>query len=593
MLDLREFQEPLLTHQLTSAGPIPPVLDPDGVYPYSSFVETSNRPILRTYRFLRLENDALRVTICPDLGGKVYSLVEKKSGQETLFIPISIQPVRILPRFGFIPGGIEVSFPISHSPVQLEPVAWQSHRFGDRLYVWCGERELHSGMQWTVEYSLGEAEAFLTQRTCFQNPTRQAHSWMSWSNAAVPARPDTEFHFPNGPVLYHGAELKTLDWASQGPRTVAHLDRMTGFFWLKPDASAFGTFTPSLEIGLYHAADPASAPGMKLWSYGLGPHEIWGRAASLSGEGYVEIQGGPIRDQSIKETLQPAQTHSHVEFWIPSLTRLDPHSIQVPNPGLAPLSDVPWFDWPPRASVRPWLSVLAAHQRQTIADLPALPALDQDVWAPSGMDELGDALAWAGSVTSGEQRNGWLFQLGAWLAARGQVDQGLEALARSVDDRARALAGRLHLRAKGDAARALEAFRAIQSQALARHPQLIIERDLALAELGAAGLNERARWLDQVSNSRDEWLVERKAALLLDQGRPEEARALLASTPFQLVHQRYARTQLWNRVTGKQQNTKPAPLNWLGEDDLAQFGAYRQSEPSGQTAGNTRSFKGG
>jgi hypothetical protein len=316
---------------------------------------------------------------------------------------------------------------------------------------------------------------------------------------------------------------------------------------------------------------------MKLWSYGLGSHEIWGRAASLSGKSYVEIQGGPIRDQSIKETLQPAQTHSHVEFWIPSLTRLDPHSIRVPNPGLLPLSDVPWFDWPPRAGVQPWLSILAAHQKQTIADLPALPPLDQDIWAPSGMDELGDALAWAGSGTTGQPRDGWLFQLGAWLVARGHFDQGLDALARSGDDRARALAGRLYLRGKGDAVRALGAFRAIRSQALARHPQLIIERDLALAELGPEGLTERERWLGQVSNSRDEWLIERKAALLLDQRRPEEARALLASTSFQLVHQRYSRTQLWDRATAQRQDTKPPPPNWLGEDDLAQFGAYRQS----------------
>jgi len=51
-------------------------------------------------------------------------------------------------------------------------------------------------MNWTVEYSLGENDEFLTQRTVFFNPDSEGHPWMSWSNAGVPARPDTEFHFP-------------------------------------------------------------------------------------------------------------------------------------------------------------------------------------------------------------------------------------------------------------------------------------------------------------------------------------------------------------------------------------------------------------
>lgn len=578
MLECREFREPLLTHGLTTAGPIPPVLDPDGVYPYPSFVETSRRPALKTYRFVRLENDFLRVTVCPDLGGKVFSMVEKLSGREALFIPASVRPVRILPRLGFIPGGIEVSFPISHSPVQLETVGWQSRQMGGRLYVWCGERELHSGLQWTVEYSLGEAEAFLTQRTCFRNPTARTHSWMSWSNAAVPARPDTEFQFPNGPVLRHGAEVSTIDWASQGPRTVGDLNRMTGFFWLEPDACAFGAYSPSLGLGLYHTADPAVAPGMKLWSYGVGRDALWGCDASLSGESYVEIQGGPIRDQSLKATLAPGETRCHVEFWMPSSKRLEVQTIEVPQTVLVRFEEVPWFDWPPRATVEPWLSLLSAHHNRQSASLPTPPLWDQDLWAPSGMEDLGDALAWAASITRGADRDIWLFQLGAWLAARGEINEALDTLARSNDDRARALTGRLQWRGQSDARSAAHTFRAIQSKALALHPQVMIERDLALAQLGTETLSERERWLSQAANTADEWLIERKAALFLDQGRFEEGRSLLASTAFQLVHQRYARTQLWNRIQARQGNAEPVPLDRLGEDDLAQFGAYRQFE---------------
>ncbi len=275
MLNLSETELTLLTHSLVPSGPIPTTFDPEGVYPYESFCETSRRPVLRKYRCLLVENDFLRVTICPDLGGRIYSLVLKRSDTETLFVSRVVRPVRILPRHFFIGGGIEVSFPISHTPVQIVPVLHQVAKSGERIYVWCGERELRFGMHWTVEYSLGEPDDFLTQRTLFYNPDIEAHPWMSWSNAGVPARPDTEFHFPGGTVLHHGQEMRTIDWNLDGPRRQSDVRRMTGYFWKQPDCCAFGVFTPSMNQGLYHVADPALTPGIKLWSDGVGRDEPW------------------------------------------------------------------------------------------------------------------------------------------------------------------------------------------------------------------------------------------------------------------------------------------------------------------------------
>lgn len=576
MFELREFHEPLLAHGLTPMGPIPSVCDPDGVYPYESYVETSRRPVIKQFQFVALENDFLRVTICPDLGGKVHSLFDKRSGHEVLFVPPSIQPARFLPRLGFVPGGIEVSFPISHTPVQLEPVAFRVEALDDRLYLWCGERELRFGMHWTVEYSLGIGDDFLTQRTGFRNPSLETHPWMSWSNAAVPARADSEFHFPGGPVLCHGESLKTIDWAAEGPRRVGDVRRMTGFFWLRPDAGVFGAFTPSLGHGLYHLADPALAPGIKLWTYGVGPHEDWGRVASLSGESYLELQGGPLRDQSIKENLAPGQQRFHVEFWRPSYEALDIHRLTLPRPDLIAPSEIPWFEWPPRPAVEFWRSVLAAHQARRSTLLLAPPEPDQNLWAPSGMDGLGEALGWAVSVTDGRSCDAWRWQLGAWLSAREQIDAALGVLEQSRDDRARVLAGRLHLRARNDPRAAVASFHAVHTDAIALHPQVMIERDLALAGLGNESLATREQWLDRIACCDDEWLCERRVALLVDQGRFQEARTVLEQTRFQWVHQRYARRALWQRIQEALRIETPNPPNQFGEDDLAPFGAYRE-----------------
>src|SRR5437660_10327316 len=162
MLEHFETAEFLLTHSLVTAGPIPTAHDPDGVYPYESFCETSRRPSLKEYRMVTIENARIRVKICPDLGGRVCSIFLKDGEVETLFFPRVIRPVRILPRQSFTGGGIELSFPISHSPVQTIPLLCEVTRDLERIYVSCGERELRFGMNWTVEYSLGEKDAFLT-----------------------------------------------------------------------------------------------------------------------------------------------------------------------------------------------------------------------------------------------------------------------------------------------------------------------------------------------------------------------------------------------------------------------------------------------
>ena len=199
-------------------------------------------------------------------------------------------------------------------------------------------------MHWSVEYSLGTNDKFLTQRVVLNNPGSQAHPWMSWSNAALPSAADTRYHFPKGKVLTHSSKIDSVDWEKQGPKTEADIKEMTGYFWKTKDVNAFGAFTPSKSIGLYHIADENSAPGIKLWSYGRAEDSVWATLSTASHQPYIEIQGGPIGDQSIKLELQPRQTRSHIEFWIPT-----PEVLNIYHLGLLSMlhskrtRDLNWF----------------------------------------------------------------------------------------------------------------------------------------------------------------------------------------------------------------------------------------------------------
>lgn len=575
MLSCVVKEDYILTHSLTPAGPVPTAFDPNGVYPYESYAETSNRPSPKKYTFITLENREIKVTICPGLGGKIFSIIHKPSGKEILYVPDVIRYTRILPRFYFVAGGIEVSFPISHSPSQNENVLYKIDKTNDRIYVTCGERELRFGMQWSVEYSLGINDNFITERALFYNPGTAAYPWMSWSNAALPSAPDTKYDFPKGKVLSHASKIDTIDWVKQGPKTEANIKEMTGYFWKTPDVNAFGVFTPSSGTGLYHIADKKIADGIKLWSYGTADDSAWSVLSTAKHQPYIEMQGGPIGDQSIKLELKPKEKHWHVEYWIPTDKELNIYSLKVPDIQLRSIEAVPLFGWSRDNTIKIWGNLLNAYHQKS--KLPTPPSVDQNLWPPSGMENMDAAFKWAIATTKSTLADTWKFYYGTWLAGRGQRDDAIQILSQTNEDLAKPLLARL-LKMKGDFDGANKAIASIKESWLQLHPQVIIERDKILRKLGTQTIPEREMWLAKVDALKDEWIIERKIQLLIDKGEYQKAKELLLTTPFQKVHQTYTRTALWKQICDALHvDFMPIPQS-LGEDRLANFGAYREYE---------------
>lgn len=570
----REFDEYVLTNQLTPAGPVPTAFDPNGVYPYMSYSETSNRPVPKKYRFIALENDDLKITICPDLGGKVYSIIYKPSGKEILYVPDVVRYTRILPRFYFVAGGIEVSFPISHSPSQNETVLYKIDKTTDRIYVTCGERELRFGMQWSVEYSLGREDNFLTQRVIFHNPGHLSYPWMSWSNAALPSSPDMKYDFPKGSVLSHSSKIDTIDWEKQGPKKESDIKEMTGYFWITKDANAFGAFNPSIGAGLYHVADEKIAPGIKLWSYG--GDSAWSTLSTAKHQTYIEIQGGPVPDQSIKLEMQPGETRWHTEYWFPTDKELNIYDSKVPRIDLRSTKEIPLFGWARKEEVKDWEMLVNVYKSKKITNLAA-PDIYKCAWPPSGMENLNEPFKSAINYSAGENKDKWKFYYGTWLAGRGNSEEAIKILSQTNIGVAKALLARL-LKLKGDNTGAKKAFDAIEEKWLQLHPQIIVERDKVLRSLGTTTIAEREQWLSKLNALKDEWVVERRVQLLIDKNETEQARQLLLSTSFQKVHQTYTRTGLWMQICEKLKIPCTPIPEQLGEDRLATFGAYREYE---------------
>lgn len=528
---------------------LPLVFHRDHLFPYTSYGDTRAKAVPRELTVLVLENDQVKVTVCPDLGGRVMSYFDKSSARELLFANPVIKPVRILPVWAFISGGIEFNFPIAHSPTSIHPVGFSTGMCltpdGEYTFIRVGEREARTGMEWVVELGLLEDNPTLIQRTALRNPTTRDHPWMMWTNCAVPSTPETEFVYPAGPALRHDRSLTRIHWPEDGSDWEKNIRQMTGFFWMPGTESHFGVFHHDTHSGLIHLADPSRVPGKKLWTYGPGPDSAWARASTDGILSYCEIQSGPLGDQNQKPPFPAGGEIRFEEYWLPARDRAEFNNARLPGFSLPDWwTQDPWLGHAHSAWQRAWETF-----RTGTGPLPASPV-------PTGI-ELEHALRAAGADAAEP--------LALWLIARDRAAEALPLVENHASPGAWRLAGLICWKTLKDPQRAAAQLR----HGPLNDPVAIAELDEVLALLGQT--EERQNLLAAAPGHR--LVTERRANLALTLGEPEVTLDLLLGTTWPLEHQRYARSELWHKACLAIGRDPQIPAS-LGEDALAGFGAY-------------------
>ncbi|MBI5383940.1 MAG: DUF5107 domain-containing protein [Verrucomicrobia bacterium] len=527
---------------------LPLIYHREHLFPYASYGATETTPVSRAFRMVALENEFLRVEVAPELGGRVYSLFDKRIGKEILFSNPVVKPVRILPIWGFISGGIEFNFPIAHSPTSIAEVGCATGRVGDYGFVRVGEREARTGMEWVVELGLVEGSPALVQRTAFRNHTGAAHPWMSWTIAAVRSTEGTEFVHPPHRVLVHDDRVVEADWPGEGLNWDRNAKQMTALFWKPGSAPQFGAFHHDLGFGLMHLADPAQLPGKKLWTYGHGRHRGWGQGTTEGGFSYCEIESGPLLVQSEKPMFPRGTERRYEEFWVPVHSREACDRAEWPKLKLPPMSDS-WLGWRHSAWQTEWEKfrigegLLPVSTVVTGIDLEA--ALHREL-------ERGN--------TDATQ------PLALWLAFHGRPEEALQFALTDPSQTSARLAGVILWKALGQPVRAVAHLEA----GPLHDPVAVVELDELYAELGLTA--QRAELLARAPQHR--LVIERRADLALAGAKPAETLRLLTETPWPREHQRYVRTELWKKAKAVLGEPDADVPDFLNEDNLARFGAY-------------------
>lgn len=125
------------------------------VYPYPLFHNLSTRMVDRVYREIIIENEWVRISILPELGGRVHFAQDKRNGYNYIYYNEVIKPALIGMTGAWVSGGVEWNIPHHHRATSFMPVDYTiTEQVDGSKTVWVGETEWRHRTRWVVGVTL-------------------------------------------------------------------------------------------------------------------------------------------------------------------------------------------------------------------------------------------------------------------------------------------------------------------------------------------------------------------------------------------------------------------------------------------------------
>ncbi|MFH0761712.1 MAG: DUF5107 domain-containing protein [Bacteroidota bacterium] len=292
------------------------------VYPYFMQDHLSRKLEDVTYKAIYLENEYLKITCLPELGGRLHSVYDKTTQHEVFHKNSVIKPSMIAMRGAFISGGVEWNAgPQVHTVTILSPVDVISGTNPDgSAYLEVSNLEKSLRTQWTVRVTLHPGKAYLEEEMRIYNPTDAMNPYYFWNCTAFPQLPGTRFIYPMslgtdhfGVEFFHWPVNKDVDisW------TKNYADAAS-IFAVDCGYDFFGAYDVDLDRGVVQVANHFEHSGKKAWTWGQGEYgRICQKNLTDTDGNYIEVQSGPLQTQSDYGILLPKGQVSWKEYWYP------------------------------------------------------------------------------------------------------------------------------------------------------------------------------------------------------------------------------------------------------------------------------------
>lgn len=309
-----------------------PVARTGRIYPYYKFQKFAFDGVEKTWKMVVLENEYLRVKIFPEIGGKVWSIFDKKEGKELFYDNSVIKFREIAMRGPWTSGGIEFNYGvIGHAPSCANPVDYRVENKADgSVSCYIGVQELLTRTRWMVEINLPRDAVWVRTRTFWHNYSGIFQPYYHWANSGITAADNMEFIYPATYSIAHSGNTTPYPYF-EGHDMSKYNDQTFGQDKsLHPGGSHkgfFGAYWPDDDFGMLHYALRDEKLGRKYFSWAQSEQgSIWVDLLTDTNPQYVELQSGRLFNQndgnSVKTPYKqflftPYGTDEWNEYWLP------------------------------------------------------------------------------------------------------------------------------------------------------------------------------------------------------------------------------------------------------------------------------------
>ena len=135
--------------------------------------------------------------LLPELGGRIFSGLDKTNGRDFFYRHQVIKPALISTFGPWISGGVEFNWPQHHRPSTFDPTDWviQANADGSQT-VWMGEHEPLNRTRGMVGVTLYPGQAVVETKVRLFNRTPFPQTFLWWANAGVPINDRYQVIFP-------------------------------------------------------------------------------------------------------------------------------------------------------------------------------------------------------------------------------------------------------------------------------------------------------------------------------------------------------------------------------------------------------------
>ena len=328
---VKEYEQVFTTYPYTDPDPVPAMTR---FYPYFRYDGFTEVPVQKKWKMVELSNDYVQVLILPEIGGKVWTAIDKTTGKPFIYYNHVVKFRDISMRGPWTSGGIEPNYGIfGHTPNCFSPVDYTTRREADGS-VSCiiGALDLLTRSIWRLEINLAPQQACFTTRSLWHNASGFDQPYYTWMNVGIKSAGNLQFTHPGNNYIGHDGAASEWPVDTKGGHELSWYEKNNfggykSYHVVGRLAEFFGGYWHNEDFGMAHYAPFADKPGRKIWIWGLSREGmIWEKLLTDDDGQYVEVQSGRLFNQAAPEsTLSPFKhtefppyaTDTWIEHWMP------------------------------------------------------------------------------------------------------------------------------------------------------------------------------------------------------------------------------------------------------------------------------------